>query len=250
MLSERNVIVPPNRYRTGYVATAEDGANIAFASNIKRQRWTLHYRPSPTANDIATRVDDTFKPLSAPLLLVEGDVKADLLVIHPLNITAGSRGFLQSKYDTLRTVTFEGFGFSIPHDLDDAVEVLRGLPSGFVQDPYFGLGVNWDLRYLTDAIEEFGVTDLRIRTGSRTGLPAVTGGSYVLSRTIFDDARRAINRAHDRALRIAASEKRAYAHNTLLTAVDRGPIPSKAGFTARTPSSKRSAKAWSAGFSR
>jgi hypothetical protein len=59
--SEGNSIVPPNRYRTGYVATAEDGAAMAFAS-IKRQRWTLHYTPSPTANDIAARVDDTFKP--------------------------------------------------------------------------------------------------------------------------------------------------------------------------------------------
>jgi hypothetical protein len=45
---------------------------------------------------------------------------------------------------------------------------------------------------------------------------------------MFDEARRAIRRAHDKALDVAAGEKRTYAHNTLLTALDPQRFPAQA----------------------
>jgi len=172
-------------------------------------------------NEIAAQRDDTFKPPVNPLLLFEGDANTDLLVTHPLNTTASNRGFLQPKYNRLRTVTFEVFGSSWPNDVDDGIGILDTLPAGFVRDPYFGLGLNWYLRYLIEAIEELdGVTDLRIRRGRRSGEPKISGRSYSITAKMFDDARKAINRVHNKALVIAASEKRVYAHNTLLTALD------------------------------
>lgn len=77
------------------------------------------------------------------------------------------------------------------------------------------------MRFLIYPVEEIdGVTDLRLLRGRRSGLPAVEGSSYVIAAKTFDGARKAINRAHERALAIAAEEKRAFAHNTLLTAID------------------------------
>ena len=148
---------------------------------------------------------------------------------------------MEPKYGTLRTITFEGFGHEPPEALDAVLDFLQGLPAGFVRDPYFGLRLNWYLHYLINAIEEIeGVTDLKILGGRRRprdetprraagggGLPTINRGSYTLSGKMFDDARKAINRAHDKALNIAAQEKRVFAHNTLLTAVDPATFPPK-----------------------
>ncbi len=176
----------------------------------------MHYTPAPAAIEVAAQLDNAFTPPVAPLLLVEGDAKTDRLVTYPLNTTASSPGFLHPKYRRLRTVTFEGFG-----EVDEEIDGLLTLPAGFVRDPYFGLGVIRDLNYLIHAIEKInGVTDLRIQSGRSdllmseltseilqgAGVPTVSGDSYVITAKQFDDARKAINRAHKKALAIAADE--------------------------------------------
>jgi hypothetical protein len=45
---------------------------------------------------------------------------------------------------------------------------------------------------------------------------------------MFDEARRAIRRVHEKALDVAAGEKRTYAHNALLTALDPQQFPAQA----------------------
>lgn len=212
--------MPANRFRTGYIATAEDGASLSF---VKRRagRWIVHYTAAPEAIRLATQIEPSFSPPSQPALLIQGDTASDLVVMHPLNTTTTSASFLQPKYDRLRTITMEGFGLSEVKDAEDVRETLRALPSGFVKDPFFGLGLNWDIRYLIKVVEELAnVTDLRLRRGKATGLPILKGRSYVLSAKAFDDARKAINRAHDKALTIAGEEKHAIAHNALLTTLD------------------------------
>jgi hypothetical protein len=217
--------VPPNRFRTGFVATEEDGAALSFARSGAR-RWAVQYQPAAEAINIARQIDNEFSAPTGPIVLLEADAKHDVVITHPLNTTATSREFLQPKYGLLRTVTFEGFSLSDADDIDDVRDRLRNLSSGFVKDPFFGLGLNYELRFLIHPIEEIeGVTDLWLRHGRTSGLPAVNGNSYVLGAKMFDDARKAINRAHDKALRIAAEEKRAFAHNTLLTSIDAEKYP-------------------------
>ncbi len=221
--------LPPNRFRTGYVATAEEGAVLSFAVS-RAKVWKISYAPAPDAVRIAAQIaeqnHDDFAAPSKPILLVEGNAKTDVVKIYPLNTTATSRTFLFPKHDSLLTITLEGFGFGEPVDLDEAKDSLRNLPAGFVRDPFFGLGLNWDLRYLPEAIDDIGsVTDLKIRRGRSDGLPKLDGKSYVLSAKMFDDTRKAINRAHDKALTIANDEKRVFVHNALLTAIDPSRFP-------------------------
>jgi hypothetical protein len=212
--------LPPNRFRTGYVASAEDGAELTFAK-VRTRRWTVHYTPAPEAIRIAKQANEIFSPPSKPILLIEGDLRTDVLVLHPLNTTATSSGFLESKYDKLRTITLEGFGLSESISSEEVRDALQSLPPGFVKDPFFGLGLNWEIRYIPRAIARLpGVTDMRLRSGIFAGPPILRGASYVLSAKAFDDARKAINRAHNKALTIADDEKRAYVHNALLTTVD------------------------------
>ncbi|TWA88990.1 uncharacterized protein DUF4263 [Bradyrhizobium stylosanthis] len=167
-------------------------------------------------------------------LLIEADEQTDVVVTYPLNTTATSPTFLQPKYETLRTITFEGFKladsrFGLWDDEElDPEQVLQRLPSGFVKDPYFGLGLNFDIRYIAETVEKIaGVTDIRLRRGRATGLPSVQGPSYLLSARQFDDVRKVVNRIHGRALTTAADEKWRMAHNSLLTPLDSRTYPAR-----------------------
>ena len=100
--------------------------------------------------------------------------------MHPLNTTATSPSFLQPKYDKLRTITFDSFGLS--RAVVDEDELHDGLPSGFVKDPFFGLGLNFDIRHLVETVEELpGVSDLHLQRGRATGLPNGSHRAYQAS---------------------------------------------------------------------
>lgn len=226
--------MPTNRFRTGFVATEQEGAELKLG-RPKKGRWTLHYRPSRQALAVADP-DALATHRVTSFLLVEADQKTDLVVTYPLNTTATSPSFLQPKYETIRTITFEGFGlvdagFGIEDDDEeelDPQEIFGRLPSGFVKDPYFGLGLNYDIRHIIETVEEVpDVTDLRIRRGRATGLPTIEGNRYVLSARQFDDVRKAVNRIHGRALNTATDEKWVAAHNSLLAPIDAKKYPAK-----------------------
>jgi hypothetical protein len=131
--------LPPNRFRTGYVASAEDGAELTFAK-VRTRRWTVHYTPAPEAIRIAKQANETFSPPSKPILLIEGDLRTDVLVLHPINTTATSSGFLESKYGKLRTITLEGFRLSEIISSEEVRDALQSLPPGFVKDPFLDWG--------------------------------------------------------------------------------------------------------------
>jgi hypothetical protein len=170
---------------------------------------------------IATHSNSHFVAPANPIVILDGDSKADILIIHPLNTTATSPGFLTPKYSDLRTVTLQGFGVPEADDREEVEDFLRSLPSAFVKDPFYGLGLTYDLRHLTNAIEDIkGPTDLRVIKGKTLGLPKLDGRSYVIAATQLDNARKAIARIHDKALNVASDHKRVLANNTLLTPID------------------------------
>ncbi len=224
----------PRLHDPGFVATADDGAKLVI-STPKLDWWAAHYTPAPKALTIASR-HETFTPPLTCRLLLEGSLIGDVLITYPLVTNAAREQFLRPKYDRLLSITLEGFflnGFapSLPPSADELEDMLQGLPSGFVRNPYFGLGLNWDIRYLTEAVEEIeAVTDLRIIKGARRSAPSLSGTSYVIAASMFDDARKSIGRAHEKALTIAAMEKRTFIHNALLTTLDPVTYPEKPRF--------------------
>lgn len=219
--------MPPNRFRTGYVASIEDGVKLGFSLR-RSHRWRLTYSPAAEALRIAKQADADFTAPATPILLVEGDPRNDLLVTHPLNTTATSSGFLEPKHGRLRTITFEGFGLSDCNSAEAVTERLQDLPSGFVKDPVFGLGLRWELRYLVYFLTKLpNILNLRLRQGRSVTPPTIEGSSYVWSESAFHDARKAIKRAHDKALDIADDEKSAFAHNSILTALDPARFPAE-----------------------
>jgi len=235
--------MPINRFRTGNVATEEDGAELIF-EKLNATRWELKYKPAQKAVGIAKQWIDGFVVPKGALLLADGDGEKKIVSTYPLNTNAASPTFLQPKYERLRAITFAGFRTSPgwfafddddgdsdeatwPQSLDDIKEFFQDLPSGFVRDPYFGLGLNYDLRFITDAVEQLGdVEILKIFKGKGES-PSCKGSTYSISAKLFDETRKAVNRAHEKALRVANSEKVAYVSNTLLNSVDAKKYPIK-----------------------
>lgn len=224
-------VTPSNPFRTGFVATAEDGAVLTLEKGVSMQ-WKLFYSPAPRAIEIATQMDKQFAPPKNPLLLAEGDGAKQLVVTYPTNTTASSSTFLQPKYSGLRAVAFVGFdqsfpwGFDVeddadwPNGVEEIEQFFEYLPSGFIRNPYFGLGLNWDIRFIANAIEKLGggIT-LKITKGAN-GQPTFDESTYSVSARMFDETRRAIKRAHDKALAVALREKIAFSNNTLLNPIN------------------------------
>ncbi|MCL4665775.1 hypothetical protein, partial [Burkholderia pseudomallei] len=253
----------PKRFGTAFIATATEGAELVFRK-LNRGNWELRYKPAPKAINLAKQWNEEFIEPKESLLLAKGDTGDGVITTYPLNTNAASPSFLLPKYNQLRAIEFVGFSsnygwfifddaedtdvldaedidsnnesddagendedsdFSWPRSLDDIKEFFRELPSGFVRDPYFGLGLNYDLRFITDAVETIdGLKTLTIVKG-RNEPPSHADSTYSLSAKLFDEVRKTINRTHDAAVNFANSEKMAYANNSLLHPIDGAKYP-------------------------
>lgn len=213
------------RYAPGFVATAEQGAQLVFRSKRVSWRWKLNYMPAPDAIKMARRYNKDFIVPEKPILLMEGDREGDQVIIHPHTLDAASPRFLMPRYELLRTITLNGFGFMIElNGLKDVEAYLTSLPAGFIRDPYHGLGLNYDIRLIVETVEKLKVSDLEITKGRRGG-GAIAGNSYCAPFALFDAARRDIGRVHNTALGAARVEKAARLHDKLLSPIDPETFP-------------------------
>ncbi len=142
----------------------------------------------------------------------------DWLTMYPTNTIPGRENFLSQKYELVESITLEGFGIETPRTKNDIYDFLNTLPSGFVKDPEYGLGLQHDFRFIVEAIE--ANPDLRHLVLTKRGKSAINGDTHYIRASDFDAIRRGLNRAHRGALARAMIDKRILAHNALMTAVD------------------------------
>lgn len=213
------------RYAPGFVATADQGAQLVFTVKRKGARWTLGYVPAPDAQAMAQQFNDAFVAPKKPITLIAGDRDGDRVILHPHNLDAASPRFLLPRYERLRTITLDGFAFMMEfNEVEDVEAYLTGLPAGFIRDPYHGLGLTYDIRLIVETVEALKVSDLHIIKGAK-GDGAIDGASYHAPFALFDAVRRDIGRVHDKALAAARVEKAARLHDKLLTPIDKEAYP-------------------------
>jgi hypothetical protein len=157
------------------------------------------------------------------LLRVNG--RDDILTIFPVNTFPDGDDFLQPKYDRIQAISVEGFQIADPQSPEDVAMILEGLPSGFIKDPEYGLGLQKDFRFIIHAIEEIKTLTKLMVTERRPS--SVEGDTYVLNYRDFEAVRKGINRAHNNAVNAAFVDKRILAHNALLTSLLPDTYPKK-----------------------
>ncbi len=182
--------------------------------------WRLHLTPDPDMVQAAQRDDSTYVPPTAALLLAEWLPDDDALDTFPVNTTSLRRGLFKPKYRNIKAIRFEGFGFSPARSTEEVSGILEGLPTGFVRMPSAGLGIDFELRSISDALDELNIDRIILLNGSREKAPRLDGRDYFVARSIFDKVRRAVRTVHTKALDQASEEKDRVAANTLLHSVD------------------------------
>lgn len=114
------------------------------------------------------------------------------MIRHPRTLDAVSPRFLLPRYETLRTITLDGFAFMMDfNEVEDVGAYLAGLPAGFIRDPYHGPGLTYDIRLIVETVETLKASDLHITKGAK-GDGTIDGASYRAPFALFDAVRRDI----------------------------------------------------------
>ena len=170
----------------------------------------------------------------AKLLDINGQER--YITIFPIVTLANKPDFLSPKYSQVERITidnatsiFPDIDYSAPETAEEVIELLEELPSAFVKDYAYGLGLAQPYRFIINAVES--VTDCTevVITGEHETGEDPEGNFFYISKKDFEALRLAINRI-DRLARVAAgSVKTAHAYNLLAERVGLEKIEPKVG---------------------
>jgi hypothetical protein len=191
----------------------------------------IDYQPLIERLKQAGKNVDDIKSYRKTLFWING--QNNFLEIYPIN-TLPNDDFMQPKYDQIKSIALEGFDYKTPETIEEVKELLENLPSGFIKDYDYGLGLQKDYRFIIHAIEEIeGIIELVISKGeavwkeierntiSRLTLAGKThinqdNHYYRLSHKDYDTIRKSINRITNALQSEARIDKSILAYNALL----------------------------------
>ena len=201
--------------------------------------------------------------------LLEFDGVNCCITIFPTNTRAGRDDFLRPKYDQIRRITlanralvvFPGDGETpsdsngqrflspysgptvpledgtidiesldiVPSTEKDVMRVLEGLPSGFIKDYDWGLGLTKKYRFIVDAVEKLSdCTEIVISQEHETGINQKRKLFY-FSANDFEAARKALNNITNISHAAARSVKDATIYNLLAERIGEPEVPVTVG---------------------
>lgn len=184
----------------------------------------IFYIP-PADRFTAARIDSIqAAEYKTKILSISEDKKS--LTIFPIRTFPDAENFLKPKYETIQSITLKGFYFKTPETTTEVIEMLEELPSGFIKDYDYGLGLQKDYRFIVDAIEEIpGIKHLIISKNDESCINAQD--TYTLSFKDFDTIRKNINTTNSNIQSIARRMKGIIAYNFLAHPIDPKKYPQK-----------------------
>lgn len=148
------------------------------------------------------------------------DTEENLLSIYPINpYPSNNKIFLGQKYEKIKKITV-GFDlyYKFTPSKNTVLDILEGLPAGFVKDYDYGLGLQKDYRFLIHSISEIPDIDtLKILKNEKT---RIIDNEYILKYSDYNKIRKKINRITNKHRGNALIEKNTYSHNALLNRID------------------------------
>lgn len=196
-----------------------------FIEQLGSDLVAVYYQPSAEKLELSDDYAPPTRPAEARRKLLEVGGPKRYLSIYPINTLPTHRDFLKPKYARIESMILAGFNFDLPTSVEEVQDLLEALPSGFVKDFSYGLGLVKDYKPIIDAIEEIPqIKHLVISQGNET---AVAEEFYTLNSHHFDTLRRGMNRIASRQQSDALQDKRILAHNSLLSALDPRNFPEK-----------------------
>ena len=187
---------------------------------------SVEYRPSQellSKSNLAEEDKKTPSERKHQLILANG--QDDFISIYPLNTLPTHSDFLKQKYDAIKSITLEGFGFETPETSEEVLHLLEDLPSGFVKDYEYGLGLLKDYRFIIHTIEE--IPEIRHLVISKKRETEIEEDIFILGFEEFDALRKGINRISSDNQSLSRSEKNIFTYNSVLHSLDPSKYPEK-----------------------
>ncbi len=173
------------------------------------------------------KLDDTIPELHKTLLL-NINITQNYLEIFPINTLGSSTKFLKNKYSKLKSIVLEGFDFEFPENFEEIKCLLEELPTGFVKDFDYGLGLIKELQPLILTLEGFGVDILIVKdTNLEKAEIDLESKSCVMSYGQFETIRKGLGKVVRNARSASLQIRKAVAHNNLAYFLDDKKYPQK-----------------------
>jgi hypothetical protein len=200
-----------------------DSSDRLFLQKVRPGLATVIYQPAKEKLAESEEYESEKQHAKAKRKLLEIDGHKHRLTIFPLITILQHPNFLEPKYDRIQSITLDGLEFEMPESEEGIEDLLQELPAGFIRDYSYGLGLVKDYRYIITAIEE--ITQIHRLVISRTDGSGVSRGTYILCFDDYDAIRKGLNRISSRQQTDGAKDKHIFAHNALLTPLDRNKFP-------------------------
>ncbi|MET3792498.1 Shedu immune nuclease family protein [Aquamicrobium terrae] len=200
----------------------------------------VYFRPS----DARLRAVSREKDVTARVRLLRFDANRGVTTLYPVNTMPTSSRFLEPKHDPILSIelALESSMPIIVDDFDDYVEYVipktledvqlylnECMPSGFIKDPNFGLGIDRTLSFIPWAIAQIeGVEQLRLTDKKQLEVSVTADGkTFEMGYALFDNLRLEANRSDEKARVASRKRKKQSAYTNLLTRHDPERFPLK-----------------------
>ncbi len=152
----------------------------------------------------------------------------DYVEIFPINTNPKYDTFLKPKYNQIKSIVLEGFEYgNAPETEHEVMSILEELPSGFIKDYDYGLGLQKDYRFIIHAVEEVeGIHNIVISDEAGTEI-LKKEGICTINVKVYDKIRREINKVTNRAQASARKVKSITSHNLLSYFLNDSDYPQK-----------------------
>lgn len=163
----------------------------------------------PLVRGVAAQYHDGEEP--DPRLALQMDFDTQTISIFPQLIYFSDRLYGQ-KYRSIREIRIPLPEYTeIPEEHFGVVDVMQGIPMGFIKDPSFGLGLVKEMRPLINSVEKIkGVTRLVLALNERT---RVEGDAFYLELEEYNALRNGMNRIARAHQAESLVEREIMAHN-------------------------------------
>ena len=181
---------------------------------------------------------DVILPEKVKLLQV--DVPNHLLTMHPIKTRLSSRDLLRAKYNQIERITIADESLvrleATPSTQDEVMMLLEDLPSCFVKDYDYGLGLTSTYRCIVDAVERLTNCTGILISENNLVVVAEEGTTFHISTRDFEEVRKSIGRTMSISQVAARSVKQGTTYNFFASKLGRPNIPIQSG---RSPLRRR-----------
>lgn len=182
----------------------------------------------PHRDMLALAKIDASDPKAHKTLLLNINITQNYLEIFPINTLGSNANFLKHKHPMIESIVLEGFDFEFPENSEEIKYFLEELPSGFVKDFNYGLGLIKELQPLISTLEGFGVEQLIIKnTKLEKAAIDPSSKSCVLSYAQFETIRKELGKVISNARTASLKIRKAVANNALAFFLDNEDYPQK-----------------------